>query len=540
MKKILAIFLALILAAGFLTACAGKPGDKPGPSETTGKTEAPGQTEGPSGGGSVVLAEAGEWWGLDTTLLDGANFTQGLVADPLVVLDENGDMQPCMASAVSMSEDGKTIVLTIPEGLYYASGEQVEPEDVVASLTRFKEVSPFSTNLDPLVDMEVKDRDVYLYLSDFTSDIGVSLSGAFVTVQDKDVLEASTDDDLLWGAQPYGQFYLDSFVPGSHVELKRNPGYKTHNPYVKNKGPAAMEAVTVRFIPEEFSIANAMNVDDIQVIFGISADGLSQVTRKDIEVQQLVANPNIDYLEFNLKSEPLADHRVREALALTIDREALVDINKGLVIPAWSVITDKVISHSKDYADYYKKTYSTNVERAKELLVEAGWADSDGNGYLDKDGKELKLKIVGNDDAIENNTVQSLQIQFKEVGVKLEIEMFSNYYHYDVIAEGNYDIGLEHFGWPEPILLMNMITSDLENLKTAGREDEFYGIIADASHVVDNQERAEVLVDAEKILSDHMIIVPLYTGMNTFIFAGGVTGIDIRGNGAFFFNDLTR
>ncbi len=134
--------------------------------------------------------------------------------------------------------------------------------------------------------------------------------------------------------------------------------------------------------------------------------------------------------------------------------------------------------------------------------------------------------------------MQSLQIQYKEIGVHLEIEMFSNYYHYDVIFEGNYDIGLEHFGWPEPILLMNMITTDLENLKTCGQEDAYYALIAEASHTSDNDKRTKIIYDAEKILADNMITVPLYTGMNTYVFADGVTGIDIRGNGAIFFNDL--
>lgn len=521
MKKYLTILLVLVISVSLLTSCGDKNNNAP-------KNER----------ASVVLAESSEWWGHDTTLLDGATFTQGLVADPLVVLGDDGTMLPCIASAVSVSEDGKTIQLTIPEGLFYASGEQVEPEDVVASLKRFQEVSPFSTNLEPLESMEVKGRDVFLYLSDYTSDIGNSLSGSFITVQDKDVLDKSTDDDLLWGAQPYGMFYLDSFVSGSHVELKRNPGYKTHNPHVGNKGPAALESVTVRFISEEFSMANALNVDDIQVILNISADGLTQVTREDVEVRQLVTNPNIDYLELNLKSKILSDPLVREALAIAIDRQALVDINKDLVIPAYSIVTEKVISHSSEFADYYKKTYGSNVERAKELLEKAGWVDSDGNGYLDKDGAELKLKIVGNDDAIENKTVQSLQIQYKEIGVHLEIEMFSNYYHYDVIFEGNYDIGLEHFGWPEPILLMNMITTDLENLKTCGQEDAYYALIAEASHTSDNDKRTKIIYDAEKILADNMITVPLYTGMNTYVFADGVTGIDIRGNGAIFFNDL--
>lgn len=522
MKKIIALLLAVTMLLATLTACSG-----------SGKTDA---VEA-AARDSVTIAEGNEWWGNDVTLLDGSNFTQSLVADPLVTIDENGAMQPCIASAVTVSEDGKTITLTIPEGLKFASGEELLPEDVVASLTRFKEVSPFSTNLDPLVDMAIDGQNVILTLSEFTSDIAVTLSGSFVTVQDKDVLDVSTDDDLLWGAQPYGLYYLSDYVSGSHVVLTRNPGYSTCNPYVENKGPANIETVTVRFITEEFSMANALNVDDIQAIFDISADGYSQITREDIETINTVSIPNIDYLEFNISSDKLTDPLVREALAIAVDRDILVTDNSGLVIPAWSIVTDKVTNHNADFAAYYEETYATDVEHAKELLKEAGWTDTDGDGYVDKDGEKLSLLIVGNDAATENNTVQSLQIQYKEIGVELRIEMYSNYYHYDVIYEGNYDIGLEHFGWSEPILLLNMLMSDPANLVACDQESAYYDAIAAASHTVDSDERTAMIYDIEKILSDNMITVPLYTGVSTFVFAG-VSGIDIVGNGSIYFNDM--
>ena len=104
MKRYLAILIAALLAMALLAACGE---EKP-------EVEAAARE-------TLVLAESSEWWGLDTTLLDGSSFTQGLVADPLVVLDENGNMEPCLASAVEVSEDGLTITLTIPKGMYYAS-----------------------------------------------------------------------------------------------------------------------------------------------------------------------------------------------------------------------------------------------------------------------------------------------------------------------------------------------------------------------------------------------------------------------------------
>lgn len=520
MKKYLAIFVAAIMLACLFAGCMG------------------GGNGASAGRETLVIGEANQWWGLDTTLLDGSNFTQGLVADPLVVLDENGNMQPCIASAVQTSEDGKTITLTIPKGMKYASGEEVLPEDVVASLTRFKKVSPFTTNLDPLESMDIDGDNVILHLSEYTSDIAVTLAGSFVTVQDKDVLDSSTDDELLWGAQPYGMYYLTDYVDGSHVELTRNPGYITHNPNVENKGPAHVEKVTVRFISEEFSMANAFNVNDIQAIFDISADGLTQITRDDINVVRKSSIPAVDYLEYNISSPMLTDPKVREALAIAVDRDILVDANKDMVIPAWSINTEKVINHSAEFAKHYKETYGTNIEKAKQLLAEAGWADTDGNGYLDKDGQELKLKIVANDGATEKNTVQSLQIQYKAIGVNLEIEMYTNYYHYDVIYEGKYDIGLEHWGWSEPILTLNMVFTDPQNLIACGANDEYYDIVARASHTPDSDARTKLVYDAEKIISDNVLLVPLYTAENNFVFASDVTGIEIVGNGAVFFNDM--
>lgn len=100
MKRYLAILVAAMMMVCLLAGCAG--GDK----ATGGEKE------------TLIIGEAGQWWGLDTTLLDGSNFTQGLVADPLVVLDENGNMQPCIASAVAVSDDGK-------DNPYHPQGNEV-------------------------------------------------------------------------------------------------------------------------------------------------------------------------------------------------------------------------------------------------------------------------------------------------------------------------------------------------------------------------------------------------------------------------------
>ncbi|NMA93655.1 MAG: hypothetical protein GX975_03230, partial [Clostridiales bacterium] len=522
MKKVLSILLVLVLCLSMLAGC-GK-GDK--------KTD-PGKER-----TSITLAESSQWWGADVVQLDGSFFTQPLIADPLVALNEEGEMIPSIAHSVHVSEDGLTITLGIPEGMYYASGEELLPEDVKASLDRFKAIAPFADNLAMVDSIEVDGQNVILNLSQFSSDISCSLAGTFITVQDKDVLDSTSDDDLLWGAQPYGPYYLETYVEGSHVVLKRNERYWTNNPIVQNKGKLKYEEIVVRFIPEEFTMANALNIDDIQASFSMSLDGVAQLTRKDVDVQTFVNIPNINYIEFNCDEGPCADIRVREAIARICDRDAIKEANADRVIPAYSIITDGTPNMSKKFEQYYKDNFDTDIDFAKDLLKKAGWKDSDGDGYLDKNGEMLELLIVANDDIIENNTCQSLQIQFKEVGIKLNIETYADYGHYDIIYEGKYDLGLEHFGWQEPVLLLMYALTDETNLGVFGIEDEYFATVAKIQSTVDYNKRTEYVEVAEHFLADNWITVPLYTDMTTMVFTPASEGIIFFSNGMTFFNDM--
>ena len=263
MKKKTSLFLILLLCiVGVLTACGGESGGNSGESK-------PEESSSVDGSGlsdaTVALGEESQWWGIDTVLLDGTMYCQPLVCETLVNRDDDGNILPGIAEKVEVSEDGLTITLTIPEDLKFASGEPLLPEDVEASLLRFQEVSPFNSDLESVESIEVDGQNVIL--SEFTSNLSVTLSSISINIQDKDVLESSSDDDLLWGAQPYGMYYLDEYVEGSHVVLKRNDNFKTFNPYVENKGPGYFKEITVRFMPEEFSRANALNIDDIQAMF---------------------------------------------------------------------------------------------------------------------------------------------------------------------------------------------------------------------------------------------------------------------------------
>ena len=393
--------------------------------------------------------------------------------------------------------------------------------------------------MEAIESMDIDGQKVILHLSDYSSNLFVTLAGQMYNIQDKGVLDSTSDDDLLWGAKPYGMYYLDEYVEGSHVVLKRNDYYKTYNPYVENKGPGYYAEITVRFITEEFSRATALNVGDIDALFEISADGLSQITREDAKAITQRGTPNVSYIALNMASEPFADIRVRQAIAYAIDRDKIEKDTEGLAVPAYSLATEGVISMNQGFADWYQSEYGTDPGKAAQLLEEAGWKDSDGDGYVDKDGKALQLVVVGPDYNALTIVAQSLQNQLKEIGVKLDLETYSDGYHYDVISQGKYDIGIESFGWMEPsTLFMYALVDDPNGLAIPGIEEEYYALADACQHEPDGDKRSEIIAEMEHLLADNMIAIPICSLFSTMVVTDGFDGIVTMPSGNTYYNDI--
>lgn len=220
MKKKLLVLSLIAVFVFSMTACGG--GD--GGDEASAKTE-------------LTIID-GEWYGLDTYQLDSTAGGQGLNSAPLFQWNaETGDVVDNVCTNWKVSEDGKTATFDVPEGMLYSTGEQVEPEDVIASIEHGQKVSPYNDGYDNIESMEWEGRTVTLHLSEFRSDMLYYFCAGFVIVIDKDELDNMSDEELMWECHPYGLYALaeDGYVSGSEVNLVRNEGFKCANPLVNLK-----------------------------------------------------------------------------------------------------------------------------------------------------------------------------------------------------------------------------------------------------------------------------------------------------------------
>ena len=534
-KRLLALVMTGVMAVS-LAACGGSStkteSSADGSAETSGSEEAAVK--------DVMTIVDDEWYGTDPLQQDNWSTGQTLIADPLFTLNpDGGDLLDGICTDLTVSEDGLTMTMTVPEGKYYATGEQVEPEDVVASIEWGLEVSPYSDGYANIESMEVDGRQVIMHLSEFRSDLMYYLGECFIGVIDKDQLDSMSQDELMWGAVPYGMYTVESYEPGSGVILVANEGYTTDNPLVENKGAAKIKNVEVRFNSniEEFTYIEEMKEGDVDLITYISMDGKTQLEASEDAVVVDKTYPNIEYFELNTtEGSAFADIAVRQAVALSIDREALCELTDGSAVPAYSLIYDSVKNFSQEAKDDFMNNYANDPERAKQILTDAGYADSDGDGYVDKDGQIVEFTFYTRSSGTSVTIAQGLQEQMKSVGIKMNIESIDWNYIYENISNDEYDAGIEVLEWAEPILVLNCCFYDKD---APGNTDEFYAAVADASSTVDSDERTAKIGAIQKDLYTNWNILPFYSDVSYIAYNNYVKGITVQADGALYWNDMS-
>ncbi|MGN0204763.1 MAG: ABC transporter substrate-binding protein, partial [Coprococcus sp.] len=288
---------------------------------------------------------------------------------------------------------------------------------------------------------------------------------------------------------------------------------------------------------EEFTYIEEMKEGDVDFITYISMDGKTQLEAAEGAVVTEKTYPNIEYFELNTTAgNVFEDIAVRQAVALSIDREALCELTDGSAAPAYSMIYDSVKNFSQEAKDDFMNNYANDPERAKQILADAGYADSDGDGYVDKDGQNVEFTFYTRSSGTSVTMAQGLQEQMKTVGIKMNIESIDWNYIYENINNDEYDAGIEVLEWAEPILVLNCCYYDQD---APGNTDEFYAAVADASSTVDSDERTAKIGAIQKDMYTNWNIIPFYSDVNYIAYNSYVKGIKVQADGSLYWNDMS-
>ncbi len=234
------------------------------------------------------------------------------------------------------------------------------------------------------------------------------------------------------------------------------------------------------------------------------------------------------YLGYNLKDWKFKDKKVRQALTTAIDRESIVQgVLLGLGQPAYTPYKPDTFWYNPNV-----KKFPYDPEKAKEMLAEAGWKDTDGDGILDKDGKPFEFTILTNQgNELRKNAATIIQRDLKKVGIRVRIRVLEwAAFLKNFINKRNFEATL--LGWqtgPEP----NQI--DIWNSEKIGetqlnfvtyQNPEVDKLLDEGASTYNRDERKKYYDEFQAIIAEDQPYTFLYVGESLPIISSRFRGIE--------------
>jgi peptide/nickel transport system substrate-binding protein len=474
-------------------------------------------------GGTIrtgIIAPAGE---LDpiTVADEGGLAVLGQSGEYLTWSDEKLELQPRIAESWTPNEDGSVWTFQIRQGVTFHDGQALTAKDVEATMNRLADPDVGSNALS--VFGGVLSTGAVKAIDDATAEFTLDApNGNFPYLVSSDnynaiILPANFDGDWDKTFVGTGPWKLERFTPEVGVTYTKNPDYWDSS---RQPNPDRHE---VRFYPEEQARVLALQGDEIDLVSNFSvAGGKVLLTDPNVAVVEIRASQHRQ-IHMRTDKEPFTDARVRQAMALLIDRQALVD---GL----WDGKAD--LGNDSPFAPVFPSTDPSvaqreqDVEQAKQLLADAGH----------EGGFEVELRTW---DGFEiPQLAQLVQDAAKEAGItiKLNVTDPGSYYGDAVYGKspwldstfGITDYG--HRGVPN-VLLTAPLTSKGPWNSAHFKNTQYDELVAQYAASLDVESQRGVAGQIQQLLLDETPVIFPYFYFHLGAAKKNVGGFEVTGMG---------
>ncbi|MEL6469888.1 MAG: peptide ABC transporter substrate-binding protein [Cyanobacteria bacterium J06623_4] len=561
-KKSLPLIALPCLSAGLLVAC------NPQPLNDTQSPAAEGVSSTAAGQNSQTLKLL--YWQAPTTLnphlSSGSKDREAasLVLEPLAAYNEAETLEPILAAEIpttdngGISEDNTSVTWKLQAGVLWSDGEPFTAEDVVFTYQFITDPAVGATSgefygdvqtVEALDDLTVKvtfNRPNPAPLSPFVGGSGMILPehifGDYLGAQAR---------SAPGNTSPVGTnaFQVRTFKPGDTIVYEPNPNFRGE--------PSAFETVELKGGGDAVSSARAVlqtgeadyawNVQaEPAVLQGLEAAGKGEMTyvfKPQMErVYINFSDPNKEVNgERSQKDTPhpfLSEKPVREAISLAIDRETITNQLYG---ESGSVATNFVVAPDKYTSP--NTSYEFNLEKAAQLLEEAGWQDTNNNGIRDKNGVEMTLLFTSSVNSVRQKTQEIIKQNLESIGMSVELKSveagvyFGDPANPDSVHQFNADLQLFAFDseTPEPDSYMELYACDQISQKENqwSKENssrycnpEYDALLEQLGTEIDPEKRRALFIEMNDLLIEDVALIPLVRRSDPYAISNSLTGLE--------------
>ena len=526
-KRVLACLLAAVMTAGLLAGCGGD--EKSG------------------GGGSseqvLNISTNSVVVGLNplvnTTAPD--NIAHNMIYDPLIrdrsAKDNTDEIVPAAAESWDVSEDGLTYTFHMNPDAKWSDGSKVTANDFEFTFKQMADPNTAATNAW-LFDGVIVNFSEALYNNGKTPDeIGVKALDE-ETLEIQLVHPASYFLQLVAGSaypvnqakyEEYGSEYgtapdktvyngplkVTSWNQNTEMVLEKNDQYW-------GQEDMQLDKVNYKVIQESSTAVQAFINGELDVVSTSDTNWGKTITAAGDSQEMTVPSSAPDFFMFNLKNEYLSNTKIRQALSIAFDRQEMVDtLRDGMSVPIYSMMPDTMKVGDKTYTELVdgKNYFVTQMQEEytdPKALLQEGLAELGKS--TDPSQMTIRYASRGTSELSKKIGEWMKQVWEEKLGINVQIDMMEWNIMWDKIDAGDYDIACGGWGpyYNEPSALLQLFepVNGYFNADKTGWNNEdskrFKELLEQAKYVVDEQEKANIYLEAETLLVGNAIIAPTY------------------------------
>jgi len=430
---------------------------------------------------------------------------------------DGNSVEPGLAEAFSVSDDGKTVSLTLRDGVLFSDGAPISGDDVVFSLDRARnpDLSPWAGLLGSIESVSADGNTVTIALNAPDPTILSMLATFNTAIVSKAAFDAAagdTDQDksaAIFAATSAGvgsgPFYLCGFEQGASMDFCANEHYWRMGS--DGKPLPYLEGVHFEIIPDDATRILSLQAGEVDAAEFIPFSRVAELEGDPNINMQLYPSTRIIYSPINTRDtradgspNPLADARVRQALNYGTNKEALI----GVVLHgAGQPMSSPLMAKATQYAADLSPLYSYDMDKAKALVAEAGL----------EPGTEVTLTTLAGsaDDA---TIFAALQQMWAPLGIELVVEQVDGATRGAKNRSGEFDI--HTYGWvndvndPSQVVGWLGYTPTAKAVGTGWESSEFNTLFEEAANEMDPEARKAKFAKMQELYAEAAPLLFMY------------------------------
>jgi peptide/nickel transport system substrate-binding protein len=430
----------------------------------------------------------------------------GNVFDRLVSLDSNMDIAPELAKDWDISDDGLTYTFYLEEGVTFHDGTPFNAEAVKFTFDRLIDPETGSTFFG---DYGMIDSVAVIDDSTVEFTLGYPY-GPFLrrlAMTEAGILSPTAVEELGpdFSSHPVGAgpFIVDEWVSGERLVLVRNENYWQELP--------KLERVNFSFIAEEQARIAALLAGDTDFDTVIPPSLLSMVEADPNMVIERGPSLFPEWVAFNVEKAPFDDVLVRRAAGYAMDIDTIIEeIYLGVGVRATQPVAPGVFGF-----DDTIEPIPYDPEMARDLLAQAGWEDTDGDGVVDKDGQKFSAEFLIMAVTEIQRMAEAMQAYLADVGMEVDIVVEDWGAFLADCGAGNMNmfvLGQENPMGDADASLGYLFTCENVDVSNYTRycNPEFDRLVDEERRETDPEVREELLSEAINLVVDDAVQVPTF------------------------------